>query len=73
MTWGPSGSVSKVRWKYCGGVVDGGRLGLVGGAPAGETPCVADSLAAGAGRVFHGAYVPCKNGRQIPNTSSGFC
>ena len=28
-------------------------LGLVGGAPGGETPRVADSSAAGAGRFFH--------------------
>ena len=28
-------------------------LGLVGGVPGGETPRVADSSAAGAGRFFH--------------------
>ena len=32
-------------------------LGLVGGAPGGETPRVADSPAAGAGRVVHAAYL----------------
>jgi len=38
-----------------GAYVDVTVLGLVGGAPGGETPRVADSSAAGAGRFF-GAY-----------------
>ena len=36
-----------------GNPVDVTVLGLVGGAPGGETPRVADSSAAGAGRFFH--------------------
>ena len=36
-----------------GPTVDVTVLGLVGGAPGGETPRVADSSAAGAGRFFH--------------------
>ena len=32
-------------------------LGLVGGAPGGETPRVADSSAAGAGRFFHNSVL----------------
>ena len=35
-------------------------LGLVGGAPGGETPRVADSSAAGAGRFFHKSVPPSK-------------
>jgi hypothetical protein len=35
-------------------------LGLVGGAPGGETPRVADSSAAGAGRFFHNSVTPSK-------------
>jgi hypothetical protein len=41
-------------------------LGLVGGAPAragGETPRVADSSAAGAGRFFHNSVPPSKQNR----------
>ena len=37
----------------CTKVVDVTVLGLVGGVPGGETPRVADSSAAGAGRFFH--------------------
>ena len=37
--------------------VDVTVLGLVGGAPGGETPRVADSSAAGAGRFFHTSFV----------------
>ena len=39
------------------GDVDATVLGLVGGAPGGETPRVADSSAAGAGRFFHNSVV----------------
>ena len=39
------------------GVLDVTVLGLVGGAPGGETPRVADSSAAGAGRFFHNSVV----------------
>ena len=39
-------------------VVDVTVLGLVGGAPGGETPRVADSSAAGAGRFFHNSVPP---------------
>ena len=35
-------------------------LGLVGGAPGWETPRVADSSAAGAGRFFHNSVPPSK-------------
>ena len=35
-------------------------LGLVGGAPGGETSRVADSSAAGAGRFFHNSVPPPK-------------
>ena len=35
-------------------------LGLVGGAPGGETPRVADLSAAGAGRFFHNSLLPSK-------------
>ena len=38
-------------------------LGLVGGAPGGETPRVADSSAAGAGRFFHNSVPPSKLNR----------
>ena len=38
-------------------------LGLVGGAPGGETPRVADSSAAGAGRIFHNSVPPSKLNR----------
>ena len=38
-------------------------LGLVGGAPWGETPRVADSSAAGAGRFFHNSVPPSKQNR----------
>ena len=38
-------------------------LGLVGGAPGGETPRVADSLAAGTGRFFHNSVPPSKLNR----------
>jgi hypothetical protein len=38
-------------------------LGLVGGAPGGETPRVADSSAAGAGRFFHNSVPPSKQNR----------
>ena len=38
-------------------------LGLVGGAPGGETPRVADSSAAGAGRFFHKSVPPSKLNR----------
>ncbi len=38
--------------------VDVTVLGLVGGAPGGETPRVADSSAAGAGRSFHNSVLP---------------
>ena len=38
-------------------------LGLVGGAPRGETPRVADSSAAGAGRIFHNSVPPPKLNR----------
>ena len=40
------------------GEVDVTVLGLVGGAPGGETPRVADSSAAGAGRFFHNSVPP---------------
>ena len=43
---------------YRRGRVDVTVLGLVGGAPGGETPRVADSLAAGAGRFFHNRLTP---------------
>ena len=39
--------------KTCNTRVDVTVLGLVGGAPGGETPRVADSSAAGAGRFLH--------------------
>ena len=38
-------------------------LGLVGGAPRGETPRVADSSAAGADRFFHNSVPPSKQNR----------
>ena len=38
-------------------IVDVTVLGLVGGAPGGETPRVADSSAAGAGRFFHNSCI----------------
>ena len=44
-----------------GGIVT--VLGLVGGAPEGETPRVADSSAASAGRVFHNSTPPSKQNR----------
>ena len=44
-------------------VVDVTVLGLVGGAPGGETPRVADSSAAGAGRFFHNSVPPPKLNR----------
>ena len=47
-------------------VVDVTVLGLVGGALApggGETPRVADSSAAGAGRFFHNSVPPSKQNR----------
>ena len=40
-------------------------LGLVGGAPGGETPRVADSSAAGAGRFFHNSVPPSKLNRLV--------
>ena len=43
--------------------VDVTVLGLVGGAPGGETPRVADSSAAGAGRFFHNSVPPPKLNR----------
>ena len=43
--------------------VDVTVLGLVGGAPGGETPRVADSSAAGAGRFFHNSVPPSKLNR----------
>ena len=43
--------------------VDVTVLGLVGGAPGGETPRVADSSAAGAGRFFHKSVPPSKLNR----------
>ena len=43
--------------------VDVTVLGLVGGAPGGETPRVADSSAAGAGRFFHNSVPPSKQNR----------
>ena len=39
------------------------RCLLVGGAPGGETPRVADSSAAGAGRFFHNSVPPSKQNR----------
>ena len=42
---------------YGASLVDVTVLGLVGGAPGGETPRVADSSAAGAGRFFHNVLV----------------
>ena len=41
-------------------------LGLVGGAPGGETPRAADSPAAGAGRFFHNSVPPSKQNRPVP-------
>ena len=41
-----------------GGRVNVTVLVLVGGAPGGETPRVADSSAAGAGRFFHNSVPP---------------
>jgi hypothetical protein len=46
-----------------GVAVDVTVLGLVGGAPGGETPRVADSSAAGAGRFFHNSVPPSKLNR----------
>jgi len=45
-------------------------LGLVGGVPGGETPRVADSSAAGAGRFFHNSVPPSKQNRlgKLPRT-----
>ena len=43
-------------------MVDVTVLGLVDGAP-GETPRVADSSAAGAGRFFHNSVPPSKQNR----------
>ena len=43
--------------------VDVTVLGLVGGAPGGETPRVADSSAADAGRFFHNSAPPSKLNR----------
>ena len=43
--------------------VDVTVLGLVGGAPGRETPRVADSSAAGAGRSFHNSVPPSKQNR----------
>jgi hypothetical protein len=46
-----------------GGLADVTVLGLVGGAPGGETPRVADSSAAGAGRFFHNRVPASKQNR----------
>ena len=46
-----------------GNRVDVTVLGLLGGAPGGETQRVADSSAAGAGRFFHNSVPPSKLNR----------
>jgi hypothetical protein len=46
-----------------GPTVDVTVLGLVGGAPGGETPRVADSSAAGAGRFFHNKRTSTMGGK----------
>ena len=47
-------------------------LGLVGGAPGGgETPIVADSSAAGAGRFFHNSVPPSKQHPSLPLLPAG--
>ena len=48
-------------------------LGLVGGAPGGETPRVADSSAAGAGRFFHNSVPPSKQNRLVDSSELAAC